>query len=406
MTTQIHTLTNGIRIVHRPVSSMVAHFGFIVHTGSRDEQPGEHGMAHFIEHLVFKGTKKRKAFHILSRLEDVGGEINAYTTKEDTCVFSAFLQQDYERAIELIYDICFHSVFPEKEISREKGVVLDEILSFNDSPSELIFDEFEDLVYRDHAIGRNILGDEQSVLKFTQHDIRRFIIQNYSTSEMVLSSVGNINFDKLVILCEKYFGHVQKRKRIRKRNTPDSYHPEFKTVRKNTHQSHCIVGNIAFNAQDLRRTSAALLNNILGGPGMNSRLNMSLREKSGYSYNIESHYTAYSDTGILIVYFGSDKDKFEKSLKLVYKEFQKLRERKLGDMQLKKAKRQLAGQIAIASESNEHYMLTQGKQVLLFNKTESPEELSQKISELTSADILEAANIILDRNKLTVLQYY
>lgn len=401
-----HTLNNGIRLIHHPVKNMVAHFGFMVHTGSRDELPAEHGMAHFIEHVIFKGTKKRKAFHIFSRLEDVGGEINAYTTKEDTCVYAAFLKNDYERAIELIHDICFHSVFPQKEIEKEKNVIIDEILSYKDSPYELIFDEFEEQVFNNHAIGRSILGDEKKLLSFTRENIFRFMTDNYSTEEMVLSSVGDIPFFKFVGLAEKYFSDVRFKTRSRIRMKPDSYQPEVIHSRKNTHQTHCTLGNIAYNAQDEKRTPLALLNNLLGGPGMNSRLNMSLREKTGYSYQVESHYTPYYDTGILLVYFGCDKEKVDKCLQLVNREFEDLKTKKLGTLQLSKAKKQLLGQVALGADSHEHLMLTMGKSVLLYNKMDTLEEIHQKIDNITASDLLEVASEVLERNKISILQYY
>ncbi len=380
--------------------------GFIVHTGSRDELKEEHGMAHFIEHVIFKGTKNRKAWHILSRMEDVGGEINAYTTKEDTCVYASFLKQDYNRAMELIYDILFHSIFPQKEINREKNIILDEILSYKDTPYELIFDEFEEQVFNGHAIGRSILGNDKNILSFTREDIKKFMADNYSTEEMVISSVGDISFKKFISLAEKYFGRAQHKKRSRKRVKPNSYIPEVIYSRKNTHQIHCTLGNTAYNSQDERRTNLALLNNILGGPGLNSRLNMSLREKSGYSYNVESQYISYSDTGLLNVYFGCDKEKFQKSLDLVFKEFRNLREKKLGTLQLSKAKKQLLGQVAISADSHEHVMLSMGKRILLFNRVDSLEDISRKIENVTADDLFESANEILDRNKISILQYH
>lgn len=401
-----HTLSNGIRLIHKPVGNLVAHFGFMVHTGSRDELPEENGMAHFIEHVIFKGTKKRKSWHILSRLEDVGGEINAYTTKEDTCIYSSFLKGDYERAIELISDICFNSVFPEKEINREKSIIIDEILSYKDSPSELIFDEFEEQLYNNHAIGRSILGEEKALMSFKREHIANFIDANYATDEMVLSSVGNISFSKIIRLAEKYFGNVGSKTRLRQRILPNHYDPKTIHSRKNTHQTHCILGNIAYNALDEKRTALALMNNILGGPGLNSRLNISLREKSGYSYNVESNYVSYSDTGHLSVYFGCDKENYERSLQLVFKEFKKLRDDKLGTLQLSKAKRQLLGQVAISADSNEHLMLTMGKSLLLYNRVDSLEEIRDKIEKLTSNDLLSVANEILDLNSLSILQYY
>ena len=405
MNLQTYTLPNGIRLAHLQTGSMAAHFGFMVHTGSRDEKPRENGMAHFIEHVIFKGTQKRKSFHIISRLEDVGGDLNAYTSKEETCVHASFLKQDYERAIELIHDICFNSVFPPKELDREKSVIVDEIMSYLDTPSELIFDEFEEQVFNHHPIGRSILGEEKRIMSFTRDDVYNFIRHNYATNEMILCSVGDLSFNWYRKLCEKYFGQVEAKERLRKRTRPNSYEPLIKTLNKDTHQSHCIVGNVAYDAHDKKRYPLALLNNLLGGPGMNSRLNMSLREKSGYSYNVESHYAPYTDTGIIDIYFGSDKDKFEKSLNLVYREFQKLREEKLGTLQLSKAKKQLMGQVAIASESNEHLMLTMAKSILMYDKFDTLEEIRQKIDGITADEIMDVANEILDRNKLSILHY-
>lgn len=389
-----------------PVSSQVAHFGFSVHTGSRDELPEEHGMAHFIEHVIFKGTKKRKAWHVISRLEDVGGEINAYTTKEDTCIYASFLKGDYDRAMELVADICFHSVFPEKEINKEKGIIIDEILSYKDSPSELIFDEFEEQVYNGHSIGRNILGNEKRLLSFNRSHIKGFIGENYATDEMVLSSVGNLAFSKYIKLAEKYFGEIPGKSRSRLRIHPNHYTERTVHSRKNTHQTHCMIGNIAYDAASEKRTSLALLNNILGGPGMNSRLNISLREKSGFSYNVESNYTAYSDTGLLMVYFGCDKENFDQSMKLVFREFKKLREEKLGSLQLKKARRQLLGQVAITADSNEYQMLTNGKSILMYDRVDSLSEINAKIEAVTASDLLDVANEILNPDKLSILQYY
>ncbi len=400
-----HILPNGIRLVHHQVSNMAAHFGFMVATGSRDEKARENGMAHFIEHVIFMGTRKRRSFHILSRLEDVGGELNAYTTKEETVIYASFLRQDYERAIELVYDICFNSVFPPRELDREKSVIVDEIMSYLDTPSELIFDEFEEQVFNRHAIGRSILGDEKRIMSFSRDDVFNFIRHNYATGEMVLCSVGNIAFDRYRKLCEKYFGQTASRERIRKRTRPHGYQVQQKTVEKNTHQSHCIVGNIAYDAHREERIPLALLNNLLGGPGMNSRLNMSLREKKGYSYNVESHYSPYSDTGIVNIYFGGDKDKFEKSLNLVFRELQRVREEKLGSLQLSKAKKQLLGQAAIAFESNEHLMLSMARSMLLYNRFDTLEEIRKKIESITAGTIRDVANEIFDPKQLSILHY-
>ncbi len=400
-----HEFDNGIRLVHKHVPSLVAHFGIVAHTGSRDEEETEHGMAHFIEHMIFKGTRKRRAYHILSRLEDVGGEINAYTTKEETSIYSSFLRQDYERSIELIYDIFFHSTFPEKEIKKEKSVILDEIFSYFDSPSELIFDDFEEQIYKGMPIGRNILGNERNLENLNQEDVLSFINSNYATSELVLSSVGNIDFNNLVALCGKYFGQEKRKSRIRQRITPNGYCPEYKIQKKDTFQIHCIVGNLAYNIHDDRRVGLHLLSNILGGPGMNSRLNMSLRERNGYSYNIESHYTPYTDTGVFMVYFGCDKGNFDKSLNLIYKEFDRIQKNRMGSLQLSRAKKQLTGQVAISHESNEHLMLSIGKSLLVYNRIDSLEEIAQKIDSVSSSELLSIANEILAENQLSILKY-
>ncbi len=401
----LHTFDNGIRLVHKPDKSPVAHLGIIIQTGSRDETDHEHGMAHFIEHLIFKGTKKRKAWHILSRLDDVGGEINAYTNREETCVYAAFLKQDYQRAIELIYDITFNPVFPEKEVQREKNVIIDEIMSYNDTPSELIFDEFEEMVFKGNPLGKSILGTKKSLKKFTRTDIINFLIDNYYTPEMIICSVGDIHFDKLVKLTSRYFNSLPEKPRKRIRVSPDHYVPEKKIIHRKTHHVHCIIGNIGYNYHDNRRTALHLVNNILGGPGMNSRLNMSLREKNGFSYNVESHYIPYSDTGLLTVYFGCDKDKYEKSLHLVYKELEKLRKNSLGTLQLSKAKKQVLGHLAINSESREHLMLSMGKSILLFNKFDDLNEIRKKIDAVKVSDILEITNEVFLPDRLSVLSY-
>jgi len=362
-------------------------------------------MAHFIEHAIFKGTKKRKAYHILSRIDDVGGEINAYTSKEDTTIHTSFLKNDYERAIELMADITFNSIFPGKEISREKEVIIEEIKSYQDDPAELIFDDFEELIFKNQPLGKNILGNPKDLRRFTKADIESFIQNNYHTNEMVLCSVGNIPFAKLIRLANKYFGSIKSNPRVNQRIKFDNYTPEIKTIKKRTHQAHCIMGNIAYNTHDKKKIGMTLLDNILGGPGLNSRLNLLLREKYGYAYHVESNYTAYSDTGIFAVYFGTDKENLEKSIKLVKKEFARLRENKLGVMQLKKAKRQLFGQIAINAENNANLLLAIGKSYLLFNKVDQLDDIRQKIEAITVEDIQEIANEVLNEKKLSMLIY-
>jgi len=401
-----HTLKNGIRIIHHQTQSPVGHLGVLINAGSRDEEEDEHGLAHFIEHSVFKGTKKRKAYHVISRIEDVGGELNAYTTKEETALHANFLAQDYERAMELLSDILLNSVYPEKELEREKEVINEEINSYKDSPSELIFDEFEELISDGHPIARNILGNCANLAKFNRQSIINFIEKNYHTDQIVLSSVGNLDAEQVFRYAEKYFGNVATSLRINGRKRFTDYHPTTKNKKKNTFQTHCVMGNLAYDVKHPSRIIMVLLNNIVGGQAMNSRLNMALRERKGMAYNIESNYTAYSDTGLFSVYFGTDKDNFEKAVALVYKEFKLLREKKLGALQLNKAKKQLIGQIAIATESREDLMLAIGKSFLLYNKVDPLRVIFKKIENITAEQIIETANTVLDNRRLSQLVYY
>ena len=398
-------LGNGIRVVHQRVPGLIAHAGLLVNTGSRDETEQEHGIAHLIEHMVFKGTRKRKAYHIISRLEDVGGEINAYTTKEETCVYASFLKEDCSRALELLKDIVFDSTFPEKEIGREKEVIIDEINSCLDNPGELIFDDFEDLIYRGDPIGRNILGTPLSLSGIGRGDILRFRLEHYHTDEMVICIVGDIPAGRLKRTVEHYFGEVQGKSRSRRRSLPGEYRPEHRQVGKETFQAHCIIGNTGYDLQNDRRIGLHLLNNILGGPGLNTRLNMSLRERNGYSYYTESHYSPYSDTGVLCIYFTSDRGKLDRSRKVVMREFARLREVRLGTLQLHRAKRQLLGQIAISSENHETLMLSNAKSYLVYDRIDSLEETGKKIEGIDSSEILDIANEILAEERLSSLTF-
>lgn len=405
MKIKTHTLKNGIRLIHQQVDSPAAHFGIILNTGSRDELEEEQGIAHFIEHVIFKGTKKRKAYHIISRIEDVGGEINAYTSKEETAVYASFLNEHYDRSMELISDIITNSIFPPKELEREKEVVIEEINSYKDSPSDLIFDDFDELLFDGHPIARNILGTPTHVKSFTRDDIFQFLQNNYHTDEMVLSSVGNITFEKFQTLAEKYYGELPEHKRTHKRIRFDSYKPGKRVEKKDTFQTHCMVGNIAYDAQDKKRMGMVLLNNILGGQSMNSRLNLALRERNGMAYNVESSYTAFSDTGQFNIYFGTERENLERALKLVNKEFRLLKNKELGSLQMSKAKKQLMGQIALSSENRDDLMLTLGKSLLLFNKMDSLPAIYKKIEAITGMQLMEIANEIFDERQLSILTY-
>ena len=400
-----HIFDNGIRIIHHQIPSHVAHCGLYINTGSRDEKENEHGIAHFIEHLVFKGTIKRRAHHIINRLEAVGGEINAYTGKEETCIYSSFMNEDFERSMELITDMVFNSVFPEKELNREKEVIMDEIISYMDNPSEQIFDDFEELVFSADPIGRNILGTPENLKRFKRQDVLKFIDNNYKTNRMVFSSVGNLEFKNVLRYADKYLASIPPNIYPLDINGKIIYQPVKKTVKKKTHQAHCIIGNIAFDLHDERRIPMILLNNILGGPGMSAKLNIALREKTGYAYNVESHFTAYSNTGIFSVYFGTDRDRLDKCRSLVHKEFEKLMNCRMSRMQLNKAKRQLKGQLTIAWENKESLMMAIGKSYLLFNKVDSMNEVYSKIDKITAEDIINVANNVLNRDSLSELTF-
>lgn len=402
---QIFTLENGIRLIHLPVRSEIAWCGMMIHTGSRDEDQKEHGLAHLIEHMLFKGTQRRKPFHLLSRMEDVGGELNAYTTKEETCIYASFLKKDYPRAIELISDVIQHSVFSENELIREKEVIIDEINSYKDAPGELIFDDFEEMIFPDHPIGRNILGTEQSLKLIARTDLMRFIGRKYNTDEMVFCSVGEISIKMLIRYFRKNFSGIPANPRLTPREKAGPYRVHNTTQEKDTHQVHCILGATAYDIFDKKRVGLYLLNNILGGQGLNSRLNMSLREKNGFAYNVESSYSPYFDTGVLSIYFGTDKENLGKSIKLANKELENLRTRKLGVMQLGKAKRQMMGQLARARENHENLMFSMGKSLLVFDRFESIEETFRKIEQVSAEEILEIANETFPADRISTLIY-
>lgn len=400
-----YTFPNGIRLIHQWSDSPVAHLGIIINAGSRDELPHEHGIAHFIEHCIFKGTKNRKAFHVLSRMEDVGGELNAYTTKEETALYATFLSAYYNRAAELLSDIFFNSVFPEKELKREKEVIVEEINSYNDSPSELIFDDFDELIFDGHPIARNILGSYESVRSLNRDSLFHFIDRNYHTDQLVISSVGNIPFKKLLVLLERFFGQAPQKLRSQIRQRFDNYIPGRKEVIKDTFQTHCMVGNLAYDSAHPKRIVMILLNNLLGGQGMNSRLNLALRERKGLAYNIESSYNTFSDTGLFNVYFGTDNCNFEKALQIIFKEFELLRKTKLGTLQLSRAKKQFIGQLAIAGENREDLMLTIGKSFLFYNKVDPMKVVFEKIESITSDQLIDVANEILNPESMSRLIY-
>lgn len=399
------TLPNGIRCIHKQVESPVAHLGFFVNAGSRDEQEGEHGLAHFIEHTIFKGTTHRKAYHILSRLEDVGGELNAYTTKEETVIHASFLHPHYDRAIELFHDIIFNSTFPPKELEKEKAVIIDEINSYLDSPSEMIFDDFEEMLFANDPIGRNSLGTPESVRSFTPTSVQRFLKRGYHTDQMVISSVGRADIKKLKKSIDRYFGQVPEGTGTNTRKPFSGYVPQNRSEKRSNFQEHVLMGNVAYAADHEDRIGLYMLSNILGGPGLNARLNMTLRERYGYTYSVESGYTAFSDTGMFSIYLGTDEKYLKKCIQLVHRELKLLREREMGALQLHKAKQQLLGQVAISEEHNASQMLGFGKSILMFDRIHTIEETAQRIESISAAQLLRIANDVLDEKDFSYLIY-
>ncbi|MDR0427948.1 MAG: insulinase family protein [Dysgonamonadaceae bacterium] len=403
---EIISLDNGLRIIWSPSVSPVSYCGFAVNVGTRDENNNQWGLAHFVEHMLFKGTKKRKSWHILNRMENVGGELNAYTTKEETFIYTISLAEDIERSMELLSDLVFNSQFPESEIEKEKEVVIDEINSYKDNPSELIYDDFENLLFKGNEIGHHILGEEESLKHFNSSTCHSFVRSYYVPENMVFFFFGNTPLKKITRLAHKHFLESKlSTSSIKSRISPEIVAPVKEKINKNLHQSHVIIGSRGYDYHNKNRLGLYLLNNIIGGPGMNSRLNISLREKNGLVYSIESGLTSYSDTGVFNIYFGADHDSVEKCLKLTYKELKKLRETKLSSSQLQASIKQLKGQLGISSDQKENVALSMGKSFLHFNKYETLQEVYRRLDLLTPEKLSEIANEIFGEEKLFLLIY-
>ncbi|MDR0558955.1 MAG: insulinase family protein [Prevotellaceae bacterium] len=398
-------LPNRIRIIHKQTASPVVFCGLTVNTGTRDELENEHGIAHFLEHTLFKGTVKRKAYHINSRLESAGGELNAYTAKEETVIQACTVASDFEKAVELIADVTFNSIFPEHEINKEKQVICEEIDSYSDSPAEQIFDDFEDLLFNGFPIGRNILGTKKSVRKFTPEDLIRFVKRTYNTDQMVFSSAGNISENKLRYYCDKYFSAAPANLRTFKRTAPAEYSIFDRVMKKNAHQVHVVLGNRGYDGYNNRRTALSLLLNHLGGPAANSVLNMRLREKYGLVYNVETNYTVYSDAGNVNVYYATSESNVEKSRDCIFDEISTVKNKLLSEYQLAKIKKQYIGQFLIAQENSELLMQTMGKSILNYNRYDSNETIIEQIENVTANEIRDAANEIFSLANISTLKY-
>lgn len=411
MAYQTFTLDNGLRVIHRPDSSPIVYCGYQINAGTRDEKPGEEGLAHFCEHTTFKGTSRRKAWHVLNGLESVGGDLNAFTTKEDTVYYAAILKEHASRAVDLLTDIVFHSVYPQHELDKEVEVVCDEIESYNDSPSELIFDEFENMIFEGHPLGHNILGTADNVRRFTTVDAQRFTHRHYRPDNAVFFIAGDVDFKKIV-------------RQLQRADWPETPHvphasvapiapngpfasnpPSSLTVNRNTHQAHVMLGCRAYDIHDDRRMSLYLLNNMLGGPGMNARLNLSLRERHGLVYTVESTMVSYSDTGLWAIYFGCDPHDVKRCMRLVRRELDKVMEKPLSAVQLAKAKKQLKGQIGVACDNRESFALDFGKSFLHYGWEKDISTLFRNIEAITPEGIQQVARELMAPDRLTTLVY-
>ena len=426
MSHNIHTLSNGIRILHLTDNMPITYVGVAVDAGTRDELPDESGMAHFVEHLLFKGTKHRRSWHIINRLESVGGQLDAYTTKEETYIYATVPTEYTDRALELLADVVLNSTFPENEIEKERDVVLDEIQSYNDSPSELIYDEFEELLFPHDPIGRNILGTEQSLETFDSTRVQQFVHRNYTPDRMVVFAMGNIKFDWLVKKVEKYFTAtkfspklgemVEDQRGVQKfltphssflthRQAPQPYTPTHRTTPRDTYQAHCIIGNRCIPMTSNERLTMLLLNNILGGPNMSSRLNLALRERNGLCYTIESNVTNYTDTGVWNIYFGCDPRNLNKARRLCMQQLDLLCSTPLNNNQLAIAKRQLRGQVLIGNQNKENLILGLSKAYLHGLELKPDSEHFQFIDSLTPSNLQSLAQRIFNPDQLSSLIY-
>ena len=433
-----HTLDNGLRIIHLPSDSKVVYCGYQINAGTRNEEPGEEGLAHFCEHVTFKGTERRKAWHILNCLESVGGDLNAYTNKEGTVYYSAILKEHIARAVDLLSDIVFHSVYPQAEIDKEVEVICDEIESYNDSPAELIYDEFENILFKNSSLGHNILGTAEQVRSFTTEDALRFTRKLYRPDNAIFFAYGDIDFKKLVKLVGRALADDESGKlaaeklpqisqisQISRDENPVATEKSVSSVesvgpknypsvgeeiagqtivmQKNTHQAHVMIGTRAYDVNDDRRMPLYLLNNILGGPGMNAKLNLALREHNGLVYTVESTMVAYGDTGTWSIYFGCDEHDIKRCLRLVRKELDRMMEKPLSDSQLKAAKKQIKGQIGVACDNRENFALDFGKSFLHYGWEKNVDRLYEQVEAITSQQIQNVARELFDKNRLITL---
>lgn len=401
---QLYTLSNGLRIVHKPNKSNLVHACIVLNCGTRDEPADKVGLAHFMEHMLFKGTSNRSSYHILNRLEVVGGELNAYTTKEYTCLHASFLKQHTERAFELLSDVLLNSTFPQKEIEKEKEVVMDEIDSYLDLPEEAIQDEFEAMVFAKHPLGENILGTKESLAKIKATDLRNYSKSHFVANNMVLGVYGDLSETALLAMAVNYFSSL-KSKEKETREKPGKYKPQGIIRSKNCVQTHAIMGSRAPSFHHRDKNAMILLSNYLGGPGMSSRLNMELREKKGICYTIDANYSPWTDTGMFSIYLGTDREKIEKAVRLVQSELKRICEKKLSPLALHQAKQKLIGQISLSEENHLSVIIALCKSIVDYGKADNLEEIFQKIEKVSAEEVLALSNEIFDSTQLSSLIY-
>ena len=400
----IATLDNGLRIIHLPNTSKIAYCGYQIKAGTRNEKPGDEGLAHFCEHVTFKGTQTHTSTAIINKLESVGGDLNALTNKEDTVFYSAIPVEHFAKAVDVLSDIVFYSIFPQAEIDKEVEVICDEIESYNDSPAELIYDEFENLVFKGHPLGHNILGSADRVRSFATADAMRFTQQYYRPDNAIFFVYGNIDFKRLVKTLEKLTPKQQQESLADEAQmVANGKLPELTILNHDTHQAHVMIGNHAYSATHPLRIPLYLLNNMLGGPGMNARLNVILRERRGLVYSVESSMVCYGDTGLWAVYFGCDPHDVNRCVRLVKSEFKRLMEKPLSEKTLAAAKKQIKGQLAVACDNNENFAIDFGKSFLHFGDEKDIEKLYQKIDAVTAEQIQQVAKEIFDKDSLATL---
>lgn len=409
-----HTLNSGLRIMHIKSPSPVVYLGYAIAAGTRQEAGGEQGLAHFLEHATFKGTRKRKARLITSCLDGVGGDVNAYTNKEGTVYYAAILREHLARAVDLLSDMVFHSVYPEDELEKEKDVVLEEIESYNDSPSDLIYDEFENLLFQNHPLGHNILGTKESVKALTREQVAGFAKRYYTPENMVFFASGDVDFQRLVGLLERQTqGFAPRKPTIRlpkvDRPAPESRPAESgrQTVelKRGTHQAHVMIGARSYDVFSKKRLPLYLLNNIVGGAAMNSLLNMRLRERLALVYTVESSFVCYSDMGLWSTYFGTETGDVKRCLGEAFKVLQGLCQKPVSQTRLAAAKRQIRGQIAIAAGQRESFVLDAAKSFLFYGWEKDISRLVEDIKEITADELLQVAREVMQPERLSVLVY-